>query len=442
VSDKGFRECEWELDHPLFRTGTFHFPVFTRGGDSLFPGGHYNPVTDSIFVRYPEEEILDHEATHRIFSIFAAGVLVLRRLAGISHSLLYFLFDAIDQEGVQVAGRNLDTLRIANLESSDHLAKTTLSCLKGVEYLFDLCYRVLVPPAEIAAIDFAPGQGEYGWFAEGIKNTAENQRRKNQQISALAAQLAQEGSEWLRVYDGVGVREELGAVWTAYTSIEDDRIREGLLKLATSSILRTSGDRYTVENPLEYMRHYLPYAKEPEASDRLSEIANEKFGRVEDILDEITERALGNIAPEYRAALDLQTTIDYLVVYSVPVPSNPVLPHLHTEYEETLIDPYYSLLFFWVEPDGRQRVMVNPTYRYVVEEQLIPDIPELGKDWWRVVAGLESLRQGLKKGKPVVCPFRRWEGVNCNEECSIRGLMSFLQDNTELSIEGACQLYG
>jgi hypothetical protein len=105
-----------------------------------------------------------------------------------------------------------------------------------------------------------------------------------------------------------------------------------------------------------------------------------------------------------------------------------------------LIEPGFGLLVFWVESDGRQRVLVNPAYQSIVEQQLIPETANLGKDWWRVVSGLESLRQGIKKGKPIVCPFQRWEGVNCNEECSIRGFMAILQENTELSMEGACQL--
>jgi hypothetical protein len=331
VSDKEPVDSEWIPEHPLFRTGTFHFPVLTRQGNSLFPGGHYNPVTDSIYLRFPEEEILDHEASHRIFSLFAGGVLVLRWLAGISHSLLYFLLDTVTEQQLQLVGRNLETLGIADSHSRDSLVETILSRLRRIEYIFESCYWLLVPPAEIAAIDFGPGEGKYSWWAEGIKNTEENLERKSQQIDAMAALLEQGGKVWLDMYDSVGFQEELRSVWEAYTSIEDERVREALLKLATSSVLKKSPDHYILENTLHNMRNHLQHAQGSKAEDILSEKAIERFDEMTEFIFEIETEALGDIPPKYRRPLDIQTAIHYLVWFSVPVPSNPVLPHLLPE---------------------------------------------------------------------------------------------------------------
>src|SRR5260221_2177819 len=124
--------------HPLFRSGVLPLASSESQGESEF-GGYYSPVVDSIMVLNPTDEVFLHETAHRVFTTFSIDFAVLRTLAGITHSILFALIDTLDQQGVQLTGKTLATLRIAPPHSKDKGLQKLLNKLQSTEEIVSEC---------------------------------------------------------------------------------------------------------------------------------------------------------------------------------------------------------------------------------------------------------------------------------------------------------------
>src|SRR5690606_35285747 len=100
------------------------------------PPGWYNPVIDCIVLQVQNDEVWEHEAAHRVFSIFANDFILLRALAGISHSLLSALVDLISTKPIRLMGKTLVTLQSTPSKLHDDTIDTIISRITFVEKFF------------------------------------------------------------------------------------------------------------------------------------------------------------------------------------------------------------------------------------------------------------------------------------------------------------------
>ena len=264
-------------DHPLFLTGVFPLSEVTKQDDVQIIG-YYNPVTDAIFVlRFDEdEENLDHETIHRLFSRLTGGFLAFRTLGGISHNLLSYLIEVIHAKQIPITGNTLPTLRATHPTEATDFVRDIVKHLEHIENLYDLCYWYLIPPAEIAAIDFTLNENEeYTWLPLDTETTFKKRQRQEQLINAVGLHLAQENSPWYSLYENVPA--ELYSVWKDYISIADPSVRRELLELTMSAVLQphpSDPERILVMDTLSLMRKYISEAQHPNSAKRFSELNN------------------------------------------------------------------------------------------------------------------------------------------------------------------------
>lgn len=433
-------------DHSLFRAGIFPLPEVTdQAGVQIV--GYYNPITDSIFATLfdEEEEHIMHETLHRIFSMTTGGFVVLKVLAGVSHTLLSFLLEVICEQKIQITGKNLDKLQVEHPAVMANFVRSIIKHLQHIEHLYDLCYWSLIPPAEIAAIDFTLEVDEkYEWFPQSIENNDENRRRQEQLIHSIGMHLAQGNTVWHNLYEDV--QKEFYSIWEAYKSIPDPSIRRNLLELTMSAVLQpdpSNPGHILVMDSLDLMRKYISEAKRPNALERFKEHIEEFTSATLGLVSNIAEGAL---LPHYLSGFNQNERPLYIVlgIHSLMLERDKVKDLIQaTHLNSRLVTrPFFSLFFYWIEPHNQRRVFVNSAYRLILEKNLISNLnPDMknpfDEHWWRELAFFETFRQALKTNSQVVCPFLHWEGVDCTEPCPIRKAIAKLQKHTQLVIEGA-----
>lgn len=459
MSNQGIRDSGWVSDHPLFRVGTFLFPTANTQGDYQAQGC-YNPVVDSMALQYRSDELEKHEQAHRIFAIGVSGFDFMRELAGISYTLLLTLLDVVNACGVasknggQLRGRRLETLRMVGDPSGEGWVRVIVERLKSVEDIFDMYYRGLLPVAEIAAIDFIPGQR---WHGDPERNVV-GKRTKDKLISDVANSIPADFGGYYVQYGSL--EWAFRSLWEAYTSIEDADTAAELLRLVMSSVIQPDDQddpkNFVVGDTLRCIFDLVPSARQPgalarfrtarEAADRGTSIVLKSISA--SALDSLTDLVSKNhiMASRLTEAVKGVSSQQHGTVHIGSAPESSLfapgeLGKLPVSSEDK---PRYSdsLLTFWVDVDGRLAVLVNAGHEMVFAQgQLRPKAPDLGEHWYREVVSLETLRQAVKTGKPVLCPFLNCEGAICDSCCTIRRLFVWLQDNTELMAEGAtCRL--
>lgn len=435
-------EQERRYAHPLFLSGVIPLSTPTSQGNTEF-SGYYNPVVDSIFLLNPHDEVFQHEVTHRVFSTFGASFAILRMLAGISHALLFALIDILNQQGIQLAGTDFATLqaRHSRRRPSSELIDPIVSQLRAVEALWNACFWSIVPVAEIAAIDFVPPKGADGWYVKKLRDDEEVRKRKAELIDATADWLAQESLNFPgQIHDDI--HTEFHEAWKAYTSIEDNEARGLLLQLVLSSSIElnpaSASSFITTRDSLRLTCELAPRAQQPGAVDLFQEKCLERTTEIFQNLGKLIEQMLTNISEEYYGPINIAYMIQSLLLYSHPFPLNPVLPQLQVQENEDAKGPGNSLLAIWMDSSGRPQARVSARC-LLIAEILAKEKPPLSlgmqpflREWWRFIAGFETLRQAMRKGVAVICPFLGLEGITCNEECPIREMIGILQGHTKI----------
>ncbi len=437
------RDKDGNYTHPLFRTGLIPL-ASSDSQDNVQYRGFYNPVVDGIGLWRFDDEVVRHEVTHRVFSTFGAGFEILRVLAGVSHSLIFVLVDTLHQQKLKLKGTDLMSLEVSSRSKGKYLGKI-IDELRALEILWDTCYWSLLPVAEIAAIDFAPPKGSEGWYVQRFRDTDAIQKNKQMLIRATAKWLEDHKNPLISQIFGDVIRE-FHDTWEVYNTIQDNEAREYLLKFALSSSLQLQttdlDSLVTAHDSLRIVYENVSRAQQSDAAEFFQEAYFQKSIEVFDHIDAVIAAATPHIPTSYRGPIYIAHMIHCLLLYSHPFPLNPISPKLYQSDEPDTDSPAESLLFIWVDQNsGRCYADLNARYLHMADvfakdkPPLLRELGPLPKEWWRFTAGFETIRQALKDGSAVTCPFLNVGGVDCSEDCPIAALIGVLQDHSDIKGE-------
>ena len=423
---KKAEQSKWDLDrcHPLFRGSCFPFPAVDNRGNLEYLG-FYNPIVDAMAFQFTPDadnqtfiEVWQHETVHRTLSPFYAP---LRRLVSISHTLIHELLDIAKKMDTMIEGKYFGDLK-ANKKTDEKLIEDISMKLLVLDGVYESFYWSLIPPVEMAAIDFLAANG---WSLIPIAEIEAHPKIKDRLINQLA--------EWLERSDSIlyhfDIKTILKKTWEEYQSIENPTTRQEILKFVIpTGILLNDYNISSADKSFEILDIIQSLVSEEEKrkgkEENLTDVLIDYSFEIENVLEDWRKWALADVPDPCLEFFDIADVINEIISMS-PV-----------TYDEYFNDPAISCLFiFWIDADGKLHKGIDSNWLDLVENlnTMYPHLPNLKKDWWQKLALIETIRQSLRTGKSVTCPFL---DLSCEENCPIKEMIVWLQAYTEISIDG------
>lgn len=436
-------------DHPLISGGALPCPSQHH---SKLSGVFYNPVVDAIVMDRggaSTDADWNHEAIHRFSSFESGGFEALRRLSGISHSLLFALLGIADGEQARLLGTHFSNLDLRIEDSAASWASQIPDRLRQIEYVIDRLLYSLAPVAEFAAIDFTPRDGNLSWMLRPLPDDGPNRMRKERQVRAVAGWLSNNSPHFNGKSQSEVQKIILGA-WNLYKRVPDFMVREVMLRVTMGRgvQIRRDGNELLLASvdTLAILETIAPFASSVQAFDlflpRLPLDMKEMRKSLRMLEQTVFEGLPGNEGRIQNLAL----LVNDILSNSAPIASNqfyegdnigdspPPGGHLRE-----------SLLHFRRTRDRGPEAIVNRKHLEMAstlagwDDVEKPDDGfgrlDIRENWWRALVALETLRGCLKKGLAYRCPFATWKGVSCASNCGIRMTGDRLKAVTSIPVE-------
>lgn len=463
MSDQASGESVSEFDHPLFRTNSLRMAK-GEGKES----GMYNFLMDALIYFEENKDVVQHEVAHRIMNNFGMQTStfhVISELAGISHALLWAIGELARQYMPLIQGHKLGELVISeprvpgkHSEEIKAIMEGLLSRVEYVENIIDMGWRGLEPMAELAAIDFAEGVDdvEGGWGLQRMEGffgpnpplhvtgmiEARNEYKNNMVEAVLSTYPRDFGGYHVTAFGSF--QEAMRHAWGEYSKIQDDKVRKELLRLCMTLLVLDDNQNVQVFDPVKLLLDKAVFAQEhaDEARstffvDRLY-LGSQGLRLVEFVAQEVLEDLPENIY----AVRDWAKALRLLVGSQAEWERGGLVDNIYARVLEIFSKhATRSFMTFERKTPHENTVFINSAFLYrAAQNDLLrqdPSWPEnLPKDWWRRLILIESVRQGLKSGRPIACPLRAWkretlpitllEGdahtdpMRCDNDCIIR----------------------
>jgi tetratricopeptide (TPR) repeat protein len=399
--------------------------------------GLYLFLPDAIVVLGPHGEVEKHEVAHRFYAQYImrdSSFETLRQLVGISYTLLSVLHGLANGEwwlaaqanrAFRIEGMKLGNLHVIGTSERAEAVRTVIQRLEYIENLVDMAWRTLEPISELGAIDFAEGVGKRGLNWNLIRSEPSGSSRKRDLVEAVIAQYPKEFGGYYTSYGSF--QDAMRQVWEAYDQIENDQARHELLSLAMTVIYLDSGNVVKIADPISVILNNATFAREAgvRASEAFSARSHELRKKADQLIDWV-ELLLEDVPDEYHEARRFADAVSRL-------------SHRQWEYGgwgrgllPMGLSPMYltddansleaSFLRFKVGADDRAYAYVNPAFLIAPMHELRDDVglDDLPLDWWQQLLFLEELRQAIKIGRPLSCPFNGWlSNLPCRSNCTI-----------------------
>ena len=361
--------------HPLFLNSTLCFPNTSGAGID----GFYNPIIDGAFFAISTPGVEQHEIAHRLFSVGLGGFDLLRQLAGYSYVMLWALIETANRDHVRLLGTSLSTLRSREPSAAGRYIESIIQRLRQVQSLYDMFYRALVPVAEIAAIDFAPGKFDHKWFPYRISNSdPAASATKTKLVDSVASQFPPDFGGYSVEYGSF--RKALRRVWNTYTAVENPDVARALLQMVMSSILLADNDtppgQIDVADTLAMILEAAPKLRTAGKEElvTLAGYARIQRNRTRKLVRGWASWFLSDIPKEYHVIGMYPMLLEKLTWFSRPG-NNPIPSAPARWLFEELNNPRNSLLVFSLKSDGLKECRLNAGHQHLLTTGLLPELP-------------------------------------------------------------------
>jgi hypothetical protein len=422
--------------------------------------GLYFPIPDALLIPVESWDVRRHEVAHRSFSQGGTGgsdFLAIRHLVGISHALCLHIFRLAEKNDLFIHGRQLGELHVSGQPSVCTIVEGLLCGVEEVERNIDMVWHSLVPIAEIAAIDFSEdlsptSPSPYLWRSTNL-SFEEREKVDEQKARLIQAAVAGYPPDFGGHHVTFGsFQEAVRQAWIAYNRIDDDITRKELLRLAMSSLSPVENQSsFQIIDPIKLILDNAAFAQQhAEEAQRAFFIKRSLRSRaVLTWLDLIVTQFYGGIDDALESAL---LTAELIREKIEDDPEKRGMPYSMTlgmyDVAHTGSGLWFSLLRFVWSADGGGVASINPVFLDVLDE-MVPSDPSYPIRWLLNLLFREVLRQALKTGQPIICPFKgykisspnREEAFKCSASCRMRQLLELASRSTELvSDDALCEI--
>lgn len=427
----------------------------------------YAYMTDAIWlakeVANPGSDEWLHEIAHRAsFNAYGLGngsLSFLRRLGSISHTLLGAILNIAQAHKVSLYGRGLSELRAVNGPSEarkiiEELIERVIvveGLIEKVEPYFALMSEMwaiqftneLRDKSNLASLSKQPTAKHRWWTPPSDSERRYAASKKKEEFHKLLSNLPRDPI----TFPDEPFRVRVMAAWVLLESFSDSARKQLLTSLpvfywvdsddispiiipdilhALQDVLRPLWGQALSSSPSH------PTRKVSWLADATRGMATYAAQRVEDKI--LSEDRL----KEYKYDLGTTQTLEELIrLQASGGGESSDLTQFMLRYFPQRRQCYnlwhagrrvdYGLLLF-KERGGDQKdcygdVHVNPIFVSRIGESkggYNSILEDVGPQWWRRLVALEAIRQALKKGKPLICPFSGWDLYNVWDRSDVR----------------------